>query len=70
MQYKEITTHTIQYSYDDIINWIQTFGARQLNITTDEISEDMIQITPDNMKDINITMTFTKIISNIKPKIT
>ena len=66
MHYEEKTTQTISYDYVDIINWIKTFAARQLGITPDEITEDQIQITPENVKSIDITVSYTKTVSNKK----
>ena len=66
MHYEEKTTQTISYDYVDIINWIKTFAARQLGITPDEITEDQIQITPENIKNIDITVSYTKTVSNKK----
>lgn len=66
MHYEEKTTQTISYDYVDIINWIKTFAARQFNITPDEITEDQIQITPEDVKSIDITVSYTKTVSNKK----
>lgn len=66
MIYKETTTQEITYSFEDIINWVKTFAARQLNITSDEIKTEDIKITPEDLKDVNITVKYTKNSSNVK----
>ncbi len=66
MRYEEITTHTIKYNYEDIILWVKTFAGRQLGINPDQISEEAISITPDNLKNIEISVTHSKTNSNIK----
>ena len=59
MKYKEIIIQKIEYSLEDILNWIKVFGAKQLNITSDEITDEMIQI-PIALSETNIVLTYTK----------
>lgn len=66
MIYKETTTQEITYSFEDIINWVKTFAARQLNITSDDIKTEDIKITPEDLKDVSITVKYTKNSSNVK----
>lgn len=63
MRYEQIVTQKIEYSLQDIMDWVKMFSSRQLNITPDEINNDMININPDNLENTTITVTFTKLIT-------
>lgn len=69
MVYKETTTQEIIYSFEDIINWVKTFAARQLNVSSEEIKTEDIKITPEDLKDVSISVKYTKNSSNIKEDI-
>jgi hypothetical protein len=66
MIYEETVTQQITYSLNDITDWAKTFAAKQLNITRDEITDKMISINPENLKDVGITIIHTKKTSNTK----
>jgi len=66
MVYEEITTQQITYTLKDIVEWVKIFGARQLNITTNDITDEMISVNPEALKDIAVTVTHIKKTSNIK----
>lgn len=69
MIYKETTIQEISYTFEDLINWVKTFAARQLNVNPDDIKEDDIKITPEDLKDLTITVKHTKNSSNIKEEL-
>lgn len=69
MIYKETTIQEISYTFEDLINWVKTFAARQLNVNPDDIKEDDIKITPEDLKDLTITVKYTKNSSNIKEEL-
>jgi len=69
MIYKETTIQEISYTFEDLINWVKTFAARQLNVNQDDIKEDDIKITPEDLKDLTITVKYTKNSSNIKEEL-
>ena len=60
MIYKETTIQEVTYTFEDLINWVKTFAARQLNVNQDDIKEDDIKITPEDLKDLTITVKYTK----------
>lgn len=69
MIYKETTIQEVTYTFEDLINWVKTFAARQLNVNQDDIKEDDIKITPEDLKDLTITVKYTKNSSNIKEEL-
>ena len=54
----------IKYDYNDIIGFIKANASRVLNLSVHEITEDMIQITPDAIKKIDITVSHTKLVNS------
>jgi len=66
MTYQQDTITTIHYNYDDLLSWIQANAAKQLGLSHTEIGEQMVKITPDDIKELDITVTFRKSNTNIK----
>lgn len=66
MTYQETTIHKITFTYDDIRDWAKTNASRQLGISVNEITDDMITISPPGSENVAIGVEYTKVTSNNK----
>lgn len=63
MKYEQTTIQKIEFSPEDILLWVRHNAAKQLGVTPDEITDEMIQANA-NLANSSITVTFTKTTSN------
>ncbi len=63
MIYEEKITQKIMYTHEDIIKWVKIFAAKQLGVSDDEITDEIIVLSSN---DIHITVTHEKIKTNKK----
>lgn len=62
MTRNENTQIVLKYTYEDLLKWIQQDASNVLNLAPHEITDCMVEITPDNVKQLDIKVTHVKII--------